>query len=302
VIPIPLASRLIAEKGLFFFAEGPESGAGSTIWFDDVQFENVLTVLNPRPRIPTQSLSPDVGSTLRPTGTQVVFAVDGVDQTVDAMPGYFTFVSSNDTVATGGEGAVNIVGVGDATITARLGTVDASGALTLTTNAAPTTAPARPTLPAADVISLLGAAYTPVTVDTWSTTWDVADVSDVTIAGDPFKKYTSLVYAGIECVTQTIDASAMTAFHADVWVPRGTTFKVKLVDFGADAAFGGGDDSEHELTFDAASTPALEVRTWTALEIPLASFTGLVNRGHIAQIILSGDVGTAYVGNVYFHR
>lgn len=302
VIPIPLAARLNEEKGLFFFAEGPESGAGSTIWFDDVQFENVATITNPRPLLPTQTLSPDVGTTLAPSGTQVIFAVDGVDQTVQAMPGYFDFASSNDTVATGGAGAVRIVGVGTATVTATLGATPATGTLTLTTNAAPLGPPARPTLPAADVISLLGEAYTPVTVDTWSASWDVANVADVTLGADRVKKYTELVYAGIEFTTSTVNASAMTAFHADVWVPRGNTFKVKLVDFGADGTFGGGDDSEHELTFNASTTPALVPRGWTSLEIPLSSFTNLTNRGHLAQLIVSGDTGTAYLANVYFHR
>lgn len=301
VIPIPLAARLTDEKGLFFFAEGPESGAGSTIWFDDVKFDNLLTITNPRPQIPTSNLAPDVGSTLKPTGTKVVFAVDGVDQTIDAMPGYFTFVSSNDTVAAGGEGSIRILAIGDATITAKLGDTPATGALTLRTNGAPTSAPPRPTLPAADVISLLSGAYTNVTVDTWSTTWDVADVADVTIGADAVKKYTGLVYAGIECTSQMIDASSMTAFHLDVWAPRGTTFKVKLVDFGPDGAFGT-DDSEHELTFNAASTPAFTPTTWSRLEIPLSAFTGLAARAHIAQIIISGDPGTAYLDNVYFHR
>ena len=65
---------------------------------------------------------------------------------------------------------------------------------------------------------------------------------------------------------------------------------------------GGGDDREQELTFNNASSPALQFGAWTSLEIPLSSFTGLTTRGHVSQLIISGDVGTAYVDNIYFHK
>ena len=41
----------------------------------------------------------------------------------------------------------------------------------------------------------------------------------------------------------------MTFFHIDIWSADLTEFKVKLVDFGANGTFGGGDDKEHELSF-----------------------------------------------------
>ena len=83
-------------------------------------------------------------------------------------------------------------------------------------------------------------------VSTWSADWDFADVSDETVGTDDIKKYENLAYAGIEFASPTIDASTMTHFHIDAWTPVAVTgateFKVKLVDFGADGAFGGGDD------------------------------------------------------------
>jgi hypothetical protein len=39
-----------------------------------------------------------------------------------------------------------------------------------------------------------------------------------------------------------------------------------------------------------------------SFDLPLADFTGLVERAHIAQIVLSGDPNTVYVDNVYFYR
>lgn len=303
LVPIPLPSVLQGEKGLFFFAEGPQSGAGLTLWIDEVRFVNVGTVTDPRPAITTQTLNTLVGSHVSLQGvTKTVFSVGGADHTVAHMPSYFTFASSDPLVASVADGELQVLASGSTTVTAKLGAVDASGAITLNATAPPTVAAPTPSLPASDVISLCSNAYTDVPVDTWSANWDQADLADITIAGNAVKVYTNMVYAGIEFTTNPIDATAMTHFHLDVWVPGGTTFRVKLVDFGADGAYGGGDDSESELTFNASSAPALVTGSWVGLEIPLENFTGLAARARVAQLILSGDTKTTYVDNVYFHK
>jgi hypothetical protein len=306
-IALPLPAKLKDEGGLFFFAEGPEAGQGATIWFDDIVFEKSGTVTDPRPAIQTATLTPDVGSYVSVPGTQVTFAVDGVDQTLDMMQGYLTFASSADTVAVGGEGTVLVTGLGTATITASLGGVPATGTLTVTPNPSPQGAAPSPTVPQGSVISLFSNAYTNVPVDTWSASWDIADVADVQVAGNDTKKYTNLVYAGVEFTgAHVLDVTAMTYVHLDVWAAAGTNFKVKLVDFGANGIFGplgaGNDDKSHELTFTSGSTPALTLLAWSSLEIPMSSFVNLTTRAHLAQLVLSGDVGTVYVDNVYFHQ
>ncbi len=302
-IPIPLAARLEREAGLFFFAEGPEGGVGNEIWFDDIQFETVNTIQNPRPAIASATVSDEVGATLSVTGTTVTFAVEGADQTLVVSPGYFTFLSSNPAVATvGPTGVITLVGDGSSTVTAQLGTTAATGSVSVVAVAPPTTAAPTPTRPDTSVISLYSNAYTNVPVDTWSAVWDVADVADIQVAGNDTKKYTGLAYAGVEFVSQTINASAMTHFHIDVLTRDATQFKVKLVDFGANGAFGGGDDSEHEITLTPTSTPSIATGVWNSLDIPLSAFTGLTGRGHLAQMILSGSSPTLYVDNVYFFK
>ncbi len=163
-----------------------------------------------------------------------------------------------------------------------------------------------PTIPADNVISLFSNAYTNVPVDTWLASWSQANVTDVQIQGNDTKLYTNLVFAGIEFISQTIDATDMTHFCMDIWTPDATAlpavFKIKLVDFGADGAWGGGDDVEHELTFDALTDPALVSEEWLHFNIPMADFTGLTTTGHLAQLIISGDPNTVYVDNVYFHN
>ncbi|AWA30810.1 hypothetical protein HYN48_12370 [Flavobacterium magnum] len=159
----------------------------------------------------------------------------------------------------------------------------------------PVVAAPTPTVPSSDVISMFSNAYTNVPVDTWRTSWSDATLTDVQVDGNDTKKYTGLNFVGIETVAQQLDINGMTHFNVDVWSPNFTIFKVKLVDFGNDGAFGGGDDTEHELTFDA---PALN--QWVTLHIPLADFTNLMGRQHIAQLIFVGGGGKVYVDNVYF--
>jgi hypothetical protein len=98
----------------------------------------------------------------------------------------------------------------------------------------------------------------------------------------------------------------MTNFFMDIWTPDPTAlpaiFKIKLVDFGADGVFGGGDDVEHELTFDANSTPSLQTGSWVRFDIPLSDFTGLTTKAHLAQLVLVADPNTVYIDNILFHK
>lgn len=164
---------------------------------------------------------------------------------------------------------------------------------------APSVAAPTPTLPANRVISMFSNAYTNVPVDTWRTSWSNATLLDTNIQGNSTKRYSALDFVGIETVTNQINADTMQVFNIDVWTANATTFRVKLVDFGANAAFGGGDDKEHEITL----TPTLN--QWNTFNIPLANFTGLTTRAHIAQLILVGvpsGACTVFIDNVYFSK
>ncbi len=301
VIPVPLPARLASERGLFFLAEGPEGGLGADLWFDDVRFERTNAATNPRPSMFTRTVSTFVGATVTPAGTQTIFVVDGSDVTVGHQSGYFEFISDNVSVATGSAGAIQVTGQGVARVTAALGDIAATGTVTINAIGPPGTPAPAPTLPATDVIALFSNAYPNVAVDTWSATWDAADVADLEIAGDDVKAYTNVVFAGIEFITNPVDATAMTHVHVDVYLPAGTTFRMKLVDFGANGVFGGGDDAEHELTSNATTTPPIQPGTWSQLDLPLASFTGLTTRAHLAQIVIAG-APTIFVDNLYLHR
>jgi Secretion system C-terminal sorting domain/Bacterial Ig-like domain (group 2) len=307
IIPIPNASKLTAETGLFHFAEGAEEGA-YTIWFDDIQYETLASgvIGTFAPAMATETVNVLIGTNFSINGTAATVPVNSVNQSLSIAAANFTFTSSNTAVATvSAAGQGTAVAAGTTTITGKLGTVNATGTLTVNVAAAtnpPASAPT-PTPLAANVISLFSNTYTNVPVDTWSASWDQADVSNFVIGtSDSIRKYTNLIFAGIEFTTKPIDATNMTHFHIDIWSPNATSFKIKLVDFGANGIFGGGDDSEHELAYTSTTNPAVETNKWVSFDIPLSNFTGLKAKAKLAQLILSSSTSTVFVDNVYFYK
>jgi hypothetical protein len=303
-IPIPNSARLAAEGGMFFVSEGPKNGTAFSFWIDDIEFVNLATISNKVPALTTTTLNGIAGTALGLDGlTKTVFTVTGLPVTVTHSPAYFDYITSDSSIAVPVPGGVQVVGGGTASITAKLNGIAATGTITLNATLPPLAAAPTPTLPSSSVISMFSDAYPNVTVDTWSANWNQAGgvprVDDISIAGNTTKRYMNLSYAGIDFSAHPIDATAMTAFHMDVWAPVGATFLVKLVEYTAAGAL----SSQSELTFNATSTPAFSSGAWMPLEIPLADFASLTSRSHLSQIVISSpDVKIVYLDNVYFHQ
>jgi len=314
VIPIPLPGKLDVEAGLFFFAEGEEDGAGYDLWFDEIRYEKLSGITDPRPSMSSQAPTTFVGATLEVNGTQTVFDVNGSDVTVSHLPGYFTFQSSNESVVKIVNGVPQVVGVGSATMSAKLGDIDVVGSVTVDPIASPPTPAPTPTVPAASVISVFSDAYNDNPVDRFTADWDEAEVVDIKITGDAVKAYAekanagSEFFLGIEFVSEQINATNLTHFHIDVWVPGGQYVKVKLVDFGSDGVYDGlppVNDSEKELFYHAGTTPAFMPDTWVSLDLPLSDFKeapGLTNTANMVQVVISTDGDVAFLDNIYFYQ
>lgn len=129
VLPLPNPARMTAEFGLFWVAVA----AGDTpvdVWFDEVQFMDVSTVLYPRPAMSGGTAQALVGEEFAFSGTRTTFSVNGVDRTVYHTQNHFDYFSSDAAVARADANVVTAVGLGEATITARLGSTAVQGEVT----------------------------------------------------------------------------------------------------------------------------------------------------------------------------
>ncbi len=163
----------------------------------------------------------------------------------------------------------------------------------------PVTAAPNPDVDSTMVISLFSDYYPDVTVDTYRTDWSSATFEIDTVDGNAFLSYSDLDFVGIETVANQLDITEMTNIHFNVWTPNTDVMRIKLVDFGPDGVFGGGDDSEHEIEFT-----GYPKSTWLFADISLAAFEGLQNTSNIAQIIFSAQpIGESIlaIDNLYFY-
>lgn len=264
---------------------------GPTVYIDNIYFykpANVPTITNFS--IPSKAAGANPFNITAPTSNS---------------SGAFSYTSTNTSVATVSGNTITVVGVGTTTIKAvqaangsyASGTISTTFAVSTGLANIPTTAAPTPTKAQANVISLYSNAYTNVPIDTWSAVWDQADIKDTVIAGDSTKRYTNLVYSGIEFTgSKVLNVTNADYFHVDIWTPNATVFKVKLVDFGANGTYGGGDDKEHEYTV----TPNPALSSWVSIDIPMTAFTGLTTKAHLAQMLFVSNGSTVYFDNVYF--
>jgi hypothetical protein len=322
VLPIPLATKLTGERGLFFLSAGADGSpaTGFTFWLANIQYVTLGTAIRgPNPVLPPVCVAKNVGDGAFPAfpsgisgAIPVAFDVNSGEGVMTGSNRYFTFTSSDPTVASVDPGgAVSVQGNGTATVTATLGGVEATGPLTVkvgSANACPALAePANiaptPTVPAANVISLFGSAYVPRTVLSWQTSWSTCcnDYKELDVPGTthPVKRYTLRSFAGVGFGTDgtsenQIDASAMTWFHIDVWTPNGYAFDVKLVN-----------DPSGFPSESTVRSYIQDTGTWIGLEIPMTAFRNLGGTSRLGQMLFlvpGGTAATFYVDNIYFHN
>ena len=313
IIPIPDASKLLQEKGMFRYAAGTQgtNGMAYTFWIDDLKFEKLGTIRTIGAAIMNgnnASVNTFVGVNSNITGIISTFNLpNGQNQIVNLSTAYFEFTSSNPAVASvDSNGLVTSLSAGTTVITATINGVQASGSLTINCSGNFTHAPT-PTRNQANVISIFSDAYNNVPVNYYNgywAPWQTTVSSDFTVANDNILNYTIFNFVGIEFSAPTVNANSMTHFHLDAFIPGsiapGRQLRVIVVDFGADGAFGGGDDTRHSTTFTA---PFLVSQNWMSIDIPFSAMPGLASRSNLAQIILEGGDGSViYVDNVYFYN
>ena len=312
IIPIPNPAKIVAERGLFTFAESLEANPdgsfvypdGYHIWLDEIKYARLGNITIFRASMPSVTRQYFVGSKVTLQGTSTVFRVDGAPIPVGHSPSYFDYASSDPAVASVVRGEIVIQGVGAATITAKLDTLPVIGRVSLNGYLPPTEAAVPPTLPAQDVISMFSDVYADVPVDTWNPHWGGSTTQDeiYVIDGDNTRMYSALNWVGILFQNPTVDATAMTHLHLDVYAPAGTNFGVKL---GCYPSGGSTLAETTDLVLTASTTPAFTSGGWSSLDIPLASFAlpATWDWGYISEIVLStSDAQLVLIDNLYWHR
>ncbi|MBN8567977.1 MAG: glycosyl hydrolase family 16 [Flavobacteriales bacterium] len=313
IIPIPDASKLLKERGMFRYAAGTQgtNGFGYTFWIDELKFEKLGNILNGQASIMNgQNVTQNTFVNVTSTVDNVVVNFNlptGINQAVFVSPAYMNFSSSDTTVATVNDaGVVTSLSAGTAVITATFNGVQATGSLTINCAGTFVNAPV-PTRNQANVISIFSDAYSNVPVNYYNgywQPWQTTVSNDFSVNGDNILNYTIFNFVGIEFSSPTVNATSMTHFHADFFFPGpiapGRELRVIVVDFGPNGVFSGGDDTRHSTTFTA---PTLVSQNWVSIDIPFSAMPGLASRQNLAQIIFEGGDGSIlYVDNVYFYN
>ncbi len=311
VIPIPDPSKLIEERGMFWYSAGTQNtgGYGYTFWIDDLRFEKLGTIGNPRPEIydgedaEFQTFVDTNGLVALPN---VTFNLGtGQDVTVFASQDYFDWMSSDPSVVSIDEtGLASALNPGEAVITATLVGVEATGSLAVNVlgefNFAPT-----PTRDPTDVISIFSDAYDNVPVDFFNGYWEPWQTTlsaDFAINGDNILNYTNFNFVGTQFASPTVDATEKPNLHINMFIPGdippNLDFLITLRDFGADQVDGGGDDTFQQVFFNASD---FVTDTWSTLEIPIT----LANKNNMGLIIYENINGSPltnfYLDNIYFY-
>lgn len=312
IIPIPDSSKLIDERGMFWYSAGTQNtgGYGYTFWIDDLQFEKLGTIGNLRPEI-YDGEDVEIQTFVNTDGLvelpSVTFNLgSGQNVTVFAAQNYFDWISSDPSVVNIDEtGFASSLNTGEAVITATIAGVQAAGSLIVNVlgefNFAPT-----PTRDPEDVISIFSDAYDSVLVDFFNGFWEPYQTTlsaDFDINGDNILNYTNFNFVGTQFANPPVNATEMPNLHLNMYIPgdipANLDFLITVRDFGADAADGGSDDTFQQVFFNSSNFTA---NTWSTLEIPIT----LDNKNNIGLIIYENVNGSPlsnfYLDNIYFYR
>lgn len=306
IIPLPDPSKLTAERGMFFYSEGPEDEKGYTFWIDELKFEKLGTIAHPQYAIlngEDQTETSVIGVSKNIGGLVLICNLPtGINQIVNVSPAYFEFTSSNTSVAeVDASGKVSVTGgPGDAVITAVAGGNEANGSLSIQSMGAFVHAPV-PAQDPATVISIFSDAYENVPVDYYNGYWAPYQTTlsaDFEVSGDHILHYTNFNFVGTQMSSPTVDASSMTHLHVDIYIPNALTSNAQIRIELADNAGGG------TGVFTSGISTA-QTQQWISLNLPLSGFAGLSSKTALWQIVfvnVTGNIPSFYADNIYFYN
>jgi len=338
-VPIPDPSKLVQERGLFFFAaggfdptdDGPNGNEVAwTFWLDEIRYEKLGTTLFVGPSIlngADETLEGFIGSSRQISDIKCLYNLEnGSNVAVTSSPFYFNFSSSSPSVATVDEtGLVTVIGdSGETVVTATVGDKEAEGSLTVTSDGPFPLAPVPPTddRPASNVVSLFSDAYNNVPVrhyngffEPYQTTQGGAgnDPNNVDIkvnlpggGEDNIINYTQLNFVSIGTyeTVPLVDVSATPTLHVDINVRetiQGSDFIRLQLESGTGVSQT--QSASFNLTAAMLTDPNnVDENGWFSMDIPIASFAGTIDQENLGQLLFisDGTISDIWVDNVYF--
>lgn len=315
IVPFPDPARLVQEKGMFSFSAGTSStdGLGYTFWLDEIRFEKLGYFTQPRPSIydgSDKETTAYTGSEIDIKDTKLTLSLgNGSDVTVSASSSYFDYTSSDTSVATVDEnGVVTVLDKGTSTITASLNGVDAIGSLIVESKGFFELAPVPPHS-AENVISIFSDAYDNVNIDYYNgywKPWQTTTSADFVYKGDNILAYENFNFVGQQFTDPLVDATEMTHFHIDVFIPNevkaSDELKITIKDYGPNGSDNGGrgDDKTQQVFINSSE---LTSGGWTSVNVPLT----ITPRTKFGQLIFENSNGaskinTVFLDNVYFYK
>ncbi len=296
IIPIPDPSKLVKERGMFFFSAGTQStnGFGFTFWIDELRFEKLGTIAQSQPsilggnegRFPTT-----VGGSLTIGQLQQTFNLEsGINQTVIPAPSYFNFTSSDPTVAFVSElGEVTVANTGTTEISASIAGVRAKGGVLVESSET------------AQIISIFSDLFADVPVDNFNGFFQGQGTLGgvVNENGNDVIKYTNLDFVSINFFSEEnrIDASEMTTLNLQIRVDEvidsGDFIRLELNNFLNDV------ESGSSFTIPSSELVSNE---FVDFSIPLSSFQGLTDRSGLGLLffVSDGTISNISVDNIFF--
>lgn len=331
IIPIPDASKLLQERGMFRYAAGTQTtnGSGFTFWIDELKFEKLGTnnllypfILNGEDR--TVQGFAGANQIIGELGA-VYSLANGQNLTVNIAPSYFNFEISDATILTPlalndlGQMFTRIIGSsGTSVVTAQIGNSIAQGSLTVNAVGEFPHAPV-PTRDPATVVSLFSDEYNNVPVRHYNGYFAPFQTTQGGAGNNPFNvdiqapfvngdidniiNYTQLnfVSIGMYETVPNVNISGSTHLHLDINVREA----INAADFIRIQIETGTGSTPASASFIINSTALSNVdeNGWASIDIPLASFPGLVNIENLGQVFFISDatITNIWVDNVYFY-
>ena len=144
-----------------------------------------------------------------------------------------------------------------------------------------------PTVEASKVISIFSDTYTNVSGTNFNPGWGQSTVvTTSSISGNAVMKYANFGYQGIELGSH-VDANAMNKLHIDIFPTTETSIWLTPISPGKEIS---------------TSLGTLTAGVWNSIDVPLATYTGVVLSDLIQFKFDHGTGGTFYMDNLYLYN